>query len=625
MMSQRSQKKVTLPELASATSTQRRLIHQASRQRRVTHHWMPGIALGDTPLDQQELLCGQLAGVCRCIREMSRSPARLVRLRRRKFAIHMRGDFLWALGCTLDIPDVSAWAFLDHLIGLFRFYNGSIRQSYQLRSKEELASQWSHYLDHLQGGASELHHIFSALHTIDSTHIDPLLLLKAALILQACQRCPLVVAGCISYHGRVVSTQMPPELTAMVVCQRDHQNLDFTPVVNGLGSGGPQTPSASVNSTAVFLSPAELHVLRHPPVDRVHRSVSPLQQTTCTGKPRLLSRTLSDIPEPTGLVAPRASYQAMPCSTDSSLSDEGGSAPRVSPEPARHHFPSPASWSEGQALPHFLANQEPHHAGSPNGLPFPRPEDLRNEGDVQGHTYKDSMSCEKKGEGAAEKGGLGNQLEKLSGVEDRDGTRGTKESGKGNQEDYHTTVTSEPVKEELPLVAMALYRHRVQGLVLALLVEPHFQNDAVAMEEYHSSLASLNGLEAHLCSTPLEPSSAQGCPYTFVYYDRLQNTLATNLPFAGPSVPAGEAQGTVLVKAAAILHTHFSQDAMLQEVILRNAGSAVYGTCNSAQETYFLQQGATVRNSGVPNPQDSAFSLPTKARHKLLKHGLNLL
>lgn len=57
----------------------------------------------------------------------------------------------------------------------------------------------------------------------------------------------------------------------------------------------------------------------------------------------------------------------------------------------------------------------------------------------------------------------------------------------------------------------------------------------------------------------------------------------------------------------------------------RSAGAAVYGTSSVAHETYFQQYGGSLRNSGIPNHQDSAFSLPSKARHRLLKHGVNLL
>ncbi|KAF4070347.1 hypothetical protein AMELA_G00284410 [Ameiurus melas] len=436
-----------------------------------------------TPLDQQELVCGQLAGVSRCVSEISASPVRLLRLRRSKYAIRMRDDFLWALSCVNDLPDVSMCDFLDQMIDLFCFYNGSVRRSYQLHTQEELAVCWARYLSHLQGGATELHHIFTCFSTIDYTHIDPLLLMKAALILQACQRCPLVLAGCILHRGRMVSTQMSPELTMKVM----------------------------VHETETY-----------------------------------------SLQEQKKLASGRSSFLATP-NTDHVSAGKGADG--------------------GQEQVDDVSAGYRNHSSSED-------ENLQ--------ALRDDEEKEEEGAGQA----TDIREERVRVCEERD-------------------VVLEP---------MLLYEHRVRGLVLILLVEPGFETHPNAKQEvYHSSLASLNGLEAHLRTIP-PASEIPAAPYTFAHYDRIQNTLTTNM--CGRSTGP---QDRPFVKATALLHSHFSHMDMLQEAIIRNAGCALYATRTAAQETFFVQQGAPTRNSGIPNGQDSAFSLPSKARHRLLKHGINLL
>ncbi|XP_061586385.1 BLOC-3 complex member HPS4-like [Cololabis saira] len=581
----------------------------------------------ETPLDEQELLCGQLAGVGRCVSELSSSSVRTIRLHRSNFAIRMKGDFFWALGCSVEVPTVSVCELLDRLINLFCFYNGSVRQSYQSHRREALAAQWARYLSQLQSGPSQFYYIFSCLKTLDPTNVDPLLLLKAALILQACQRCPLVLAGCILFRGRVVSTQMPPELTMKVMV---HETETYTKAQR---SGGPNRSSSfgsNVSSTAVFLTTSELQYLQSPPVDKDYSSHSTPNKDAPPKRTRL-SRTLSDTPsmesEPALPSSPRAAHTSLHSPCFAASSDNSVFSPAPSQSAAVSPSPVSAPWSPRPSLSSRRNSQETeedapeesyYHSFHSNG-----------DGDGSGFGEKAFLNGGGGGDGDAAGGTAFDFRGAHSGDEQ---THGDKmlvgDSGvccgstKGPAAELRHPPPVSCVFDSLdgPLVPMTLYIHRVNGLVLALLVEPHFMSDTASVEEvYHCSLASLNGLEAHLRAIAPGGPGAPG-PYIFAHFDCIQSTLTTNMsgrPGGAPEHP--------FVRATSLLHSHFCNTETLQEAIIRSAGAAVYGNRSLVQETYFQHQGGSLRNSGIPNHQDSAFSLPSKARHRLLKHGVNLL
>uniref|UniRef100_A0A8C6USU8 HPS4 biogenesis of lysosomal organelles complex 3 subunit 2 n=1 Tax=Neogobius melanostomus TaxID=47308 RepID=A0A8C6USU8_9GOBI len=536
----------------------------------------------ETPIDKQELLCGQLAGACRCVSELSSSPVHVLRLRRNKFAIRIKDDLFWALGCSVDVPTVSVCELLDQINDLFCFYNGAVRQSYQLYRREVLAARWAQYLSHLQRGSTDLHHIFSCMKTIDSTNV-----------LYPLQGRQTLIYFSIYLFFRVVSTQMTPALTMKVMV---HESETFIKAQRHSGASSSGSPGESVSSVPVFLTSSELHYLQSAPVDKEIQAHSTPCKDSQPSKPRL-SRTLSDTH-----------------STDSEPSDPGASqSPLETPCNSSEKVFNPAKADL------LLSSNSP----LPNGKLEHEEDSFYHSFHTNSCDFTDNSANSSGQEPICVNGGTEQSCRTMLDFKGAGETDLSRDGGlrRGSGHMFSPSGSGAPDSQHHDsLVPMTLYLHRVKGLVLALLVETHFLNDSDSMEEvYHSSLAALNGLEAHLRSVTPGPPGAQG-PYVFAHFDCIQSTLTSNL-----SGRPGAAHERPFVRATSLLHSHFCNTETLQEAIIRSAEAAVYGTRSVAQETFFLQHGGSVRNSGIPNHQDSAFSLPTKARHRLLKHGVNLL
>lgn len=619
-----------------------------------------------TLLDQQELLCGQLAGVVRCLWDLSGTPPVLIRLRNLKFAIRVDGDYLWALGCGVELSDASCRQFLDQLIGFFHFYMGPVSMAYKNHSQEELSLQWDTFITQVLRSTSESHRIFNALWNLDRTKVEPLLLLKAALILQTCQRSPHVLAGCIHYKGLIVNSQLPPSLTAKVLL---HQTVPADQRLPGAGAAPQETGAAlppGVQITPVFLSEEEVASLHEFPGEHETRlqessfQSPPWDQSTPTqaedawtsatvleptphggawpngsGADELLPRQEQERAGPTGLGATaggRGSGLSSGLQKELRLSQEELDLSEVHISEAQEAFPPV------QALGDLETIHSSHNAPT---LP------------------EDTAICRSLDRSPLERLPESGRLERLTdlaltngqahvpGADPLPSSRpvvllpqhpvyveaGVEPHGNGAQESHSSDSQGPspsadrisfkpfPSGPHAGLMPMNLYTHSVNGLVLSLLAEETLLRDSAAIEDvYHSSLASLNGLEVHLKETlPRDEASLTGSTYNFLHYDRIQSVLSANLPLVAAP------QDRRFLQAVNLMHSDFARLPMLYEMTVRNACTAVYACSNPAQETYFQQLAPTARSSGFPNPQDCAFSLAGKAKQKLLKHGVNLL
>ncbi|KAM4808063.1 BLOC-3 complex member HPS4 [Rhinophrynus dorsalis] len=652
-----------------------------------------------TIFDQQELLCGQIAGVVRCMTEIANSPPNLIRLKKQKFAILVQGDYLWALGCSPDVSDVSCKQLLEDLIGLFRFYNGPLAHAYKVQSLSDLKAEWNLYVEYIQNNTNDLHRIFNSLGHLDKTKVDPLLLLKAALILQTCQRFPHIRAGCILYKNRIVSTQLPPSLTSKILVQRAGlaENL---PSVNKTSLALPQ----DVYIIPVFILENEAIALRQYPAQWMTRI------PTSRERPLSMSSSYLDegqvnqtqVSDDVTLVREREDLEySQPINLD--VSSEQNVAHVVIEDtevPEIMHFKPTASTPMQISSPlKGLYNTE--MTDNREQVPLPQKvyigentenvllttseqeeETLetkckleitvrssssgsfascnsianieKNKHDESDGSIKDILGTFNKfvsvsqqnsaniiNEEQAE-GGYSHLKTAENNSDQVDTVKGdtnintndkriSEEASLSTENTYFTmspnisdrtlSLDSTPSSSSNKLVQMILYIHNIKGLVLSLMAECCFIQDKEAIQDvYDSTLASLNGLEVHLKETlPTDKNNTTKSTYSFTHYDSIQNILTANLPSVSSTYDHH------FLRAANLIHSDFSQHKSLQEIIVRNASYALYGCQSTVHETYFQHLAPPIRNSGVPDPQDSAFVLPSKAKQKLLKHGLNLL
>uniref|UniRef100_A0A8D0MZE3 HPS4 biosis of lysosomal organelles complex 3 subunit 2 n=2 Tax=Sus scrofa TaxID=9823 RepID=A0A8D0MZE3_PIG len=607
----------TLPETKSASWWNYFFLYDGSKVKGEGDPTRAGICYfypSQTLLDQQELLCGQIAGAVHCISDISGSPPALIRLRKLKFAIKVDGDFLWSC------------------------------------SREALSVEWDTFIDQILRDTGDLHKIFNSLWNLDRTKVEPLLLLKAALILQTCQRSPHILAGCILYKGLIVNTQLPPSVTAKVLLHRAaHQDQRIPPGGDALQEHRVALPP-NVQIVRVFLTEEEadsLHEFPREPVTSAPASSARLQEPSAQRPPKkgLSTAVLEEnAPEHVESTIWTSTTAPEPTSPDTAWSNgnlenghwSGHDLESIKPVKLPH-----TTWSKGPGLSctlgkepglfrageeldlseiHIPEAQEMgassgYFASSPvcapdrgapgcrdsvgdTGNPEPKlPEALPGGTAISSLLHTSALEMLPQNGALEQLGDLPGDSSQVLGrtsgplpspcldsrqtgpelpLEEQDAEQrgdGVHESHSAPSQELGSSLAEPPgrtnsgstLTSSVGLVRMNLYTHSVKGLVLSLLAEEPLLGDSAAIEEvYHGSLASLNGLEVHLSETlPRDQAASTARTYNFTHYDRIQNVLAANLP------QEATAQDRRFLHAVSLMHSDFARLPTLYEVTVR--------------------------------------------------------
>lgn len=163
-------------------------------------------------------LCYQIAGIAKFLKTTFSCPS-LITLDQGKFALHWSGKYLFALGENEDSQGTVLKRQLLFLCGIFCFYHGSINNLLRIckNDRKEFLIQmelaWSRYISLSQCFNNLLDVPVNAI-PLPFAKKYAVAVSKANELLCMCQLSTAVIAGAVYCNGRVVLSQLSPELTS---------------------------------------------------------------------------------------------------------------------------------------------------------------------------------------------------------------------------------------------------------------------------------------------------------------------------------------------------------------------------------------------------------------------------